>query len=539
MKHRLLAIVFTTFSAAAALAEGRPYVERIEKTFPLNPNGYVLVENPNGAITVVGSDRSEVRMNALIEIRGIDEAAVAEGRSRTKIGLGGNALQRVIRTHTIYPVPGDRWTTSVTYRIEVPRAARVSVNSFNASSVEVSRIAGPVAVKSAKGPVRISNVTGGLLVDAVNGSVNASFAHAPRSDVRIYTVNAPIEVRLPGNSQFAWVAETLKGDLFHAFEPDGDFSRGTNARLYRARINGGQSPVVYTSSVTSPIYLLPARVAKAAAVRLAPTASSAGGRSQNRNAELLQATFAKLNGQLLAQPTVKTFAVLQPQIDGDIRYQISVGNIVVGDVRGEVNFFTGAGEIVVARIFGNAELTSRGGPINVGDVFGRLSATTGAGDVHVRVANEGGLAATDGGNVEVGTAGGGIVLLSGGGDIRLHRATAAVRAETRSGDITIAADPAFVRGVIDLQTHDGSINLNLPPAFAGNVDITVTTTSESHRIESAIPGLKIERQRVGDKTKIRASGTFNGGGERLVIVAENGNVNITTKPVADLIAKSK
>jgi DUF4097 and DUF4098 domain-containing protein YvlB len=542
MKRPLVvAFALSLLSALPVLAQGRPYVDKVVQSFPLDANGLVLVENANGTITVVGTDRNEVRMEASIEIRGVDDAAVLEGRQHTKIGLGGDGTRRVIRTHTIYPVPGNRWVTRIAYRIEVPRQSRLTVNSFNADIVEVSRMSGFVSVKSAKGPVRVTDATGGLVIDAANGTVTASFSRPPTADTRIYSVNAPVEVRMPKDSKFAWVAETLKGDFFHGFALEGDFETRSNTRIFRGRVNGGQRPVVQTTSITSQIHLLPNGASKAVAQRLVQKSPQLASRPQQENlSQIREATYERLSGMLLAQPTVTSFAVLRPRIDGDIAYQLSLGNIVVGDVRGSADFFTRAGEIIVGRIFGAATLTSQGGPINIGDVFGPLHARTAAGDVHVRMANAGGLAATDGGSIEVGTAGKGMTLLSGGGDIRLRRATSAVRAETRSGDISVIADPALGRESIDLKTHDGSVTLNLPPDFSADIDAVVMTSSENqHRIESAIPGLSIVRDRVGDKTRIRAFGKINGGGERIRLQAENGNIVITARPFAELVSQPK
>ena len=39
--------------------------ERLDKTFPLNPNGRVSVSNVNGSITVEGWDRNEVKLEAV------------------------------------------------------------------------------------------------------------------------------------------------------------------------------------------------------------------------------------------------------------------------------------------------------------------------------------------------------------------------------------------------------------------------------------------------------------------------------------------
>ena len=198
------------------------------------------------------------------------------------------------------------------------------------------------------------------------------------------------------------------------------------------------------------------------------------------------------------------------------------------EVRGWARVQTAAGEIKLGMVYGDCAVMTNGGPIDIGEVTGTLTASTDAGDVMVRSAREGGKISTAGGIIRIQYTGGPTTLQSGGGDISVRQAAGPVNAETRSGDINITADSQQKTQKVQAHTQQGSISLNLSPRFAADIDATVLTSHpNTNVIHSDFAGLTIKKEQVGDKTRIHATGKINGGGERIELFAEEGDIHIS------------
>ncbi|HSN68677.1 MAG TPA: DUF4097 family beta strand repeat-containing protein, partial [Thermoanaerobaculia bacterium] len=186
----------------------------------------------------------------------------------------------------------------------------------------------------------------------------------------------------------------------------------------------------------------------------------------------------------------------------------------------------------IGRVAGTGDLRSLGGSLHLGDIAGRVSARTSVGDIVLRNAHRGGSAVTDAGLIRVGRSGGPLDLRSGGGDVIVHRAEAPVEAETKSGDVTIGIPAGVSRLRVNALTGDGNISLQVPPGFGADVDATVITSSTSPDvIQTDLRGLTIVRDSVGGKTRIRATGKINGGGEKITLRANEGIIQIRTAGV--------
>ncbi len=215
---------------------------------------------------------------------------------------------------------------------------------------------------------------------------------------------------------------------------------------------------------------------------------------------------------LLQRPGARSFAFQQNRVPDELNFSTRLGNIVAVEVN-DATVSTGAGEIVVGRAFGDLKATTRGGPINIGETFAALEVETEAGDILINSANKGGYARTGGGNIRVRSATGTLRLVSGGGDITVEQAAENVTAHTQSGDVTIEVPQGVQRLSLDLETTGGNVILTLPQGLRANVDATVITSDAGiNTIDSTVSGLAVVRDMVGGKSRIRATGSLNGGG---------------------------
>lgn len=515
-------VVAAVAVAALAQPQGFPLVKERKASFSreLQPGSPVIIKNPNGTVIVTGTDESKVEVDAVIAIRGADEAAVKEGLSRVGLVTSGDASHRAVRTSG--PISGTttRWSATVSYHVTVPKTSNVSIDSVNSNLIQVDGVQGLIAVKNFNGRIDVTSSGSPVIVDTVNGNIKLRFDGPIANDARLTSLNGAIEIEVPRDASFRWRADTMKGDVLAPVGMSGTIGYGGGTRTFATAVGHQPSPTLITSTVAGTVRLIeagkPVSLAKSvfpAAPKVEPTMAAA-----NLN------EYRKL---LSEPPTASTYVLQRPVLQRDLQFETRLGNVFLGDVRGSINITTHAGEIVVARVIGRCTVQSYGGPLNLGEVWGDLTARTAAGDITIASVLKGGSATTGGGNILVDKVAGPLDLRTGGGDITVRHATASIRAIARSGDILVGIDPDARRASFDLRTIGGNVILAIPPSYGADVEATIVVTDErAHSIESKLPGLTIVRKQEGNRTSIEARGKINGGGHRVVLYAEEGNIQL-------------
>jgi len=478
--------------------------ETIKADLPIATDGSVWIDNPYGNIEVIGTDDDFVTLIAQKVVRGVDDAAVAEARQQTQILTSGDERVRVFKTQ-LPPLRNARWSSSVNYLVRVPKAILVKIASQSADRIHIVNLTRSVTVKNVNGAVVLEGVTGSAVVDSVNGNIMFDPNGPPASATQLTTVNGRIDVMLPATASFRWIGQTIAGDFKTNFTQVAGRVTGST---FRGGINGSHGPLLTTASMMGQVYL----------VRKG---------SNPRDAKSVRAfnTVVSTN----AGPVTLARVIQTPFIEGDYTYSTPLGSVSVGQITGNAHIETGAGELNLGIVKGECTLVSLGGPLTLGDIFGPLNVRTKAGDVMINGARAGGYAATGGGMVRVLYAGAPLTLHSDGGDIIVRSTTSAVNADTPSGDITVNVDGSVRSVPLDLKTSEGNIVLNISGRFAADIDaIVVTSDADTNAIHADFAGLVFRRDQVGGRTRIHAVGKVNGGGERVSLYAEEGDIRVNS-----------
>lgn len=496
--------------AANAVAANIVVTERLQREITLALAGSLWVDNPFGSIEVIGGDGNSASLTVVKTTTGIDRAAVNEGREQTIIGVEGDQNVRLIRT-ILPPIQPERWSSSVSYTLRVPRTVHVKVATKLADQVRISNISGNVTVKAFAGTIFLDGVSGASIIDTTNGRVIYEYRLKPVAHAQIQAVNADIEIHVPRDANFNWVADTLRGDATTNLPIRADLL-GT---AFRGTVNSPGGPTLTTQTLLGSIRLL-------------------GNGLDPRTARSLRDSVVRFRQP--KTPFLQPARRIQlPIIEGGFDFKASVADVEIGEIRGPARVETAAGEIKLGMVFGDCSVTSMGGPLDLGDIMGVLTASTQAGDVLVRSMREGGRVSTAGGIIRVLFTDGPTWLQSGGGDIVVRQAAGPINAETHSGDINITADPTQKTQRFEARTGQGNITLNLNPGFGADIDaMVVTSDANTKAIHSDFTGLQFKKEQVGKKTRIRATGKLNGGGERVELYAEEGDIhiaNMTSSPV--------
>lgn len=500
----ITALVIGVTVAAAADPVTKTY--RGRQQFSIAPGGTLVIDNAVGDVTVTGHDGSQIEAVITRTITGADNDAAAEGRDNTKYLIGGDDRVRIART--VITARTKKWSANVTWQVKLPRTSSVRVLSRASRTIHVKDILGDVLVKNINGTVVLENVSGATVVESANGAIIYSVAQ-PRSNVRLQTVNGNITATLAANADFRWVADTLKGDIRTTFPARGAFFGTT----FRGSINAPGGPTLTTATPMGSISLLAAgtQLAQATSVRR-PAAASV----------VPAPRMVAAGGPSTATPIQR--------IGSLFKYSTNLGDVRIPEIDGDAEIFTGAGEVQLGAVTGSVRVTSFGGPLQFGEIFGTLQASTRAGDILVDSARRGGNLETTGGTIRVLYTSGPTRLESGGGDIVVRQAAGPIQAETRSGDIAITLDASTKTEKISAITTKGNIVLHVPPRFAANIDAMIETSdANADEILSDIPGLSISKQQIDrGRTRIRATGKLNGGGETVSLRAVGGDIRITT-----------
>ncbi|HYO76812.1 MAG TPA: hypothetical protein VE010_10145, partial [Thermoanaerobaculia bacterium] len=500
MLFAALAVMVTAESLSAANLTAR---SQIRREMPLNIGGSFVLENGAGNIELIGHDQPTMIVVATDVTSAVDQASLEEGKSATRVAFQGDERTRILRT-VVPAVRTGTWTTTVHYSIRVPRTVHVKIVSGAAEKVRVSNIVGNVYVKSFNGTMTLDRIGGTTIAESVNGSIIFDPASAPEANVQLSTINGNIVVAVAPDASFDWNGETIRGDFRTTMY--GVRARFMDRNTLRAGVNAPGGPTIVTASMMGTAYLLRkgTRPDQAQSMRTGETVQPA------------------------PRPNMPSYRF--EVVRGPYTYATTLGNIAIREVRGNARLSTGAGEVQVGSVFGTVHVQSMGGPLRLGDVLGIVDARTEAGDVLVNAAREGGTLTTGGGIIRLLYTGGPTSLISGGGDIMVRQAAGAIDAQTESGDISITVQPTAKTEKVGARTAKGNIVLNVSPRFGADVDATVLTSDpHANTITSEIPGLSISRAQVGNKTRIRAVGKINGGGEKVVLNAVDGGIQITKR----------
>jgi DUF4097 and DUF4098 domain-containing protein YvlB len=485
---------------------------RVVRELPIDAAGSVWIDNPFGSVDVIGGDGKLLSVTVDRVITAPDAMSLKEASDGIVLSFEGDPKVRLIRT-LLPPGRNVRWTGAVNYTVRLPRSVNVKIASKVAEHIRVSQLNGSVTVNGFSGAVILESVNGASAVSMVNGRIIFDYTRSPVSKAEVQAVNADIDVYLPPNSNFNWIANTLNGDILTTFLVRLPRFSGT---VFHGVVGKG-GPTINTETMMGRVMVQAKglNVSQAQSVR------------QNRP------DHQPVPADVMLQPPQKKIQL--PYHIGDFIFAASVADVTVGEVRGNARVETGAGEIELGAVFGQCNVTSLGGPLNLGDIMGALFAHTGAGDIIVRAARMGGQVTTDGGLIRVMVAGGPMTLRSGGGDIIVRQVSAAIDAGTNSGDITLTGDPGRKTLKITARTLQGNIVLNVGPRFAADIDATILTTDpEMNEMSSDFKGLSIRREQVGNKTRIRATGKINGGGERVELYAEDGDIHISAQNITPI-----
>ena len=234
---RTLAAAFAVLALAAPAHSARGVLddtERVSRTIPLEPGGTLRLKNFSGRVTITGTDRSEVVVDAV-------RRAPQSRLDRIKLDIHTSGSGMVVvdanqRDRSWWDFAGGNHVVETDFDIKVPRRTQLDVDVFS-SPVNVTGVDGPHKVHGFSSPLVLNDVTGSVQAHTFSGSVTIrEKSWTPDQTIDVDTFSGSVELHVP---------DTARGTVtFHSFSGRLDSQvpltmHSSSRRSLRAELGGG------------------------------------------------------------------------------------------------------------------------------------------------------------------------------------------------------------------------------------------------------------------------------------------------------------
>lgn len=265
LRRTILALLGLLLPALAANAA--TLKETFQKTYPLRAGEKVTLRNVNGAVVVEAWDRAEVQVVAEKAVKAGDAELAKKAMSQIQIQAGradgGLRIETKLpkRNNGVFDwMFGRDVSMNVTYRLRVPREARLDVVTVNGGlrlagtrgdaslgttngGIEVEKAEGRLELATTNGAIQVADSAGSVEAETTNGGIEIELHDvAVGDDMRFSTTNGAVTLRLPRDIRVSLDAAVSNGRVSSDFEVDGADAR--NRRRLSGDINGGGGRLV-------------------------------------------------------------------------------------------------------------------------------------------------------------------------------------------------------------------------------------------------------------------------------------------------------
>jgi hypothetical protein len=199
----LLALAGSTVLSASIA--GIPQAE-FRKTYPLSPNGRVVIQNLYGDVQIAGWDRDQVLVQAIKKSR--DPKRLHDAQ------IVVDSSYQSLTVSTQYAGIDAEHPAIVEYRIMVPRSANLENVKLINGGLVIAGLAGHIKASSVNGSIRAEGLAGQTELSTINGQLEAGFSRVDaQNSITLSSVNGPIRLTIPRNAGANMEARNLSGGI--------------------------------------------------------------------------------------------------------------------------------------------------------------------------------------------------------------------------------------------------------------------------------------------------------------------------------------
>ncbi len=207
----------------------------------LRPGGVIRIDaQPNGGVTIIGTDDNRIELKAKIQAR---------ARTETRARELGAAVRLVVEGTTIGaegPRAGSREHWSVSYELRVPRTSDLWIRTEN-GGIHVTEVAGAMDLGTVNGGLTLNGLSGDVRAATTNGGVDVAL-HGNRwegTGLTVRTVNGGVDLSIPERYSAELETGTVNGGLEFDFPVT---VRGRMNRRITTTLGDGGPPIRVTTT---------------------------------------------------------------------------------------------------------------------------------------------------------------------------------------------------------------------------------------------------------------------------------------------------
>ena len=217
----LLVMVFLLPGCNSKKENEGPGTEVIEKTYKINPNATLRIDNPRGSVTIRGIDGSDA------QLRAVKSASSATHLKDITVNMTAGPGDILIKTAFLrqknQPFFAGGW--SVDYTLSVPRSARIARLDVDEGKVSIEGMQNTDVLQGMEdtdiqanvvdGQLEIRNCCGNIKAGVGNGAIDLIYGRCDRpryySDVQV--LNGNVRVSIARGAPFHVHGETVNGKI--------------------------------------------------------------------------------------------------------------------------------------------------------------------------------------------------------------------------------------------------------------------------------------------------------------------------------------
>ena len=211
-RHLLRPAVFTLLALASVPALATADTEQVSQTVRLDPGGTLRLNNFSGKVTVTGSDRADVSIEAV-------RHGTRDQLERIRLDVRSDASTVHIDANKRDRSWFDWGRSNVVetdFEIRVPRRTNLDLTLFSAS-LDVRGVDGSHNVQTFSSGAKLDDVNGSIRAKSFSGAIEIrATAWADNQTIDVETFSGAVELRVPESARGRVQFESFSGNLHSA-----------------------------------------------------------------------------------------------------------------------------------------------------------------------------------------------------------------------------------------------------------------------------------------------------------------------------------
>lgn len=184
--------------------------ERLDKSYPLKAEGSVSISNTNGRIELEAWDKDEAAL--VMEKTGPSKEAL----DTVKVIVDSDNDRFRLRTEdqSWHRGTGGSGRVKVVIKMKLPRRAVLDEIENVNGEILITGFSNSVSASCVNGGITLTGLAGRAKISTVNGPISADYGQLdPQMQVDLSSVNGPVKVTIPTDSDVTLKGETLNGGI--------------------------------------------------------------------------------------------------------------------------------------------------------------------------------------------------------------------------------------------------------------------------------------------------------------------------------------